>query len=375
MTIKIHMQFKKLIQKIFKLGKKTSDDELLGDAKNVLMKGTLKTDFDFFSYSKKNIFNLLSSNSNYGFYYWPYGYLFRHVKWGAPNDLGFRCKENFYEINDLHKDKYLIGFFGGSTGYDILVSNQETLVFYLEQKLNQDQQLKKKYGNFKIINFSQPGNLLMNQMINYIQFGKLVDLKLIISHNSGNDFGTGLINDPKILKKYKIAYVDLMEVWAKKIHDAHDVDIEMLRMDKYSKNFRKVEVKTDADTVIQSYIFRCLQFEKMIINDNKIFISGIMPHVFSKKNLSDDEKKIFENYNPYYHNVNKYLPDVYKKLFEKYYDRISHQNLVNLHKFFYDLPTNVSHFGDVVHLLSPGNKIAAHHYYEKIKQILLNNNV
>ena len=95
-----------------------------------------------------------------------------------------------------------------------------------------------------------------------------------------------------------------------------------------------------------------------------------MPHVFSKKNLSDDEKKIFETYNPYYANVNKYLPDVYKKLFQKYYDRISHQNLVNLHESFYDLPKNVSHFGDIVHLLSPGNKVAAYRYYEKIKQIL-----
>ena len=367
------MKIKELIKKIFSIN--SNNEDLLGDAKKLLMTGKLKTNFDFEKFSKKNIFNELSKSSNYGFYYWPYGYLFRHVKWGSVNDLGFRCKENFYEINNIYKNYYLIGFFGGSTGYDVLVKDEETLVNKIENKINNDQKLKDNIGKCKIINFSQPGNVLMSQIFNYIQFGNLMNLNMVISHNSGNDLTTGLVNDPKILKNYKIAYVDIMEAWSRKIHDAHDVEIDTMFMDKNSSNFRKVETKTDPDTVIMAYLFRCNQFKNIVTKNNQTFISGIMPHVFSKKNPSENEKLIYQNYNLYFQKPNSILPKVYEILISKYYNEISKFNLVNLHNDFKNLSSNIDHFGDFVHLLNAGNEVAAESYFKKIKKIILDRDI
>ena len=89
---------------------RSNDDDLLGDAKTEWMTGKLNLDFDHGKFNKKNIFNNLSKTSDYGFYYWPYGYLFRHFKWGNVNELGFRCKDDFYNINEKFKSHYKIGF-------------------------------------------------------------------------------------------------------------------------------------------------------------------------------------------------------------------------------------------------------------------------
>ena len=62
---------------MFKLFKKNKKQDLLGDTLKV-MKGKLKVNYDYEGYSNKNIFNKLSKSSDYGFYYWPHGYLFRH---------------------------------------------------------------------------------------------------------------------------------------------------------------------------------------------------------------------------------------------------------------------------------------------------------
>ena len=245
------------------------------------MKGSLKTNFDFSEFSKKNLFNKLSDTSDYGFYYWPYGYLFRHVKWGGINSLGFRTDIEFENFDKI-KDMFQIGFFGGSTGFDILVPNEKTIVYKLENKLNSDHSVQKKIGKAKVINYSQPGNVIINQIINFIQFGQLANLKIVISHSSGNDFGAGLISDPKIVKKYKIVYLDILEAWSKKVHESK-YDIDLSFSDINEKTFKPVEIKTDTKTSLDAYIFRVNQFSEIVNSQEKKFINGIMPHIFSKK--------------------------------------------------------------------------------------------
>ena len=51
----------------------------LGPALKV-MTASIETKFDFEQYNSHNIFNRLSESSEYGFYYFPYGYLFRYPK-------------------------------------------------------------------------------------------------------------------------------------------------------------------------------------------------------------------------------------------------------------------------------------------------------
>jgi|MDTG01.4.fsa_nt_gb hypothetical protein len=349
---------------------RSNDDDLLGDAKTEWMTGKLNLDFDHGKFNKKNIFNNLSKTSDYGFYYWPYGYLFRHFKWGNVNELGFRCKDDFYNINEKFKSHYKIGFFGGSTGFDVTVKDEDTIVNQLENKLNNNQELVKKFGNFKIINFSQPGNLVINQILNFIQFGSIIDLKLVISHSFCNDVGTGIINDPKILKNYKLGYVDICEPWARKIHESRDVEIDLMFMNPKNQNFKKVELKTDYATVNEAYTFRLNQFFKICDGQDIKFINGIMPFIFSKKKNSNAELDMIKNYNPYYSNVYKVMPIIYENFFEKHFQKISKINTVNHHKNFSGLQDDDTHFDDVVHLNKNGNELVSEMYYQKILNII-----
>lgn len=359
------------MKKIFNYLKKifSDSDKEFKVFETTWMRGELKSDFDFKKYSNHNIFNSLSSNSNYGFYYWPYGYLFRHVKWGKVNKLGFRTDVEFENFEQI-KNQYQIGFFGGSTGFDVLVPYEQSIVGKLENKLNSNKDITAKYGKIKIINFSQPGNLVLNQIFNFIQFGSLGNLKIIISHSSGNDFGAALTNDPRIVKKYKIAYVEIMEAWGKKIHDSK-LDVDILNLDPNLKNFKVLNLKTDPATAFNAYKFRIDQFANLVTSQNKIFINGIMPHIFSKKILSNFEKKKLKDSNPYYKNVYDALPKVYE-LFNANIKNDSFYKIINFHEIFKNLTPSKNHFGDFVHLLDDGNEIVSDEYYKSIIEKIIN---
>lgn len=343
-----------------------------GAAINKWMTATIKDSFDHDNFNQKNIFNKISHKSKYGFYFWPYGYLFRYCKWGDINELGFREINNFYEIEKKYENYYKIGFFGGSTGFDILVKDEDSIVRKLENKLNSDSNLVKKYGSFKVINFSQPGNLVFSQILNYVQFSVLINLKLIISHNPSNDFGTSPMNDPKLIKNYKLAYVDMMEAFAEKIHEPENVNIEVNFCDSNDiKNFKPASIKTDVDTIIKSYLTRLYQFKKLVEDSNKLFVSGYQPFIFSKKNLSKFEKEKLETYNIYYKKVYDIIPKIYERFEESYESKVAKEiNFINLHKKFFNITSEVSHFGDTVHLLEPGNELVAEEYFKHIKNLL-----
>ena len=99
-------------------------------------KANIKVDFDFKSFSEKNIFNKLSDNSEYGYFYYPYGYLFRYPKWGTINELGFRNKESLHKVRDLYPNHFIVLVFGTSTVFSILVKDEDTFCSKLEKKLN-----------------------------------------------------------------------------------------------------------------------------------------------------------------------------------------------------------------------------------------------
>ena len=45
-------------------------------------------------------------------------------------------------------------------------------------------------------------------------------------------------------------------------------------------------------------------------------------------------------------------------------------NFINFHKKFFNLSREISHFGDTVHLLEPGNELIAEEYYKYIINLL-----
>jgi len=354
----------------FLFQKKKQDKDLLGHA-HLVMQSSINVDFDFKGYADKHIFNKLSEKSEYGFYYSPYSYFFRYPKWGTITETGFRSKEAPYEIRKQYQNHIIIAVFGGSTGYDILVPDEKTFAVQLENELNKDKELTDKTKKFfKVINLSHPGNLVLNQIVNYVLFCHKMNPDIVISHNGANDLVSAQMNDRKLISKYDIGYPDVLEAWGRKIHDNLDVDIDYDFANYGCSNFRPAQPKNSPDDVIESYHSRVLQFRSMVNGNNATFISGFQPWITSKKKLTEYEEKRLKEYNPYYKTLYSNVP----MLYDMYDQKLQKENLdfvVNLHRVFQKIGDEYSHFGDVCHLLEHGDIVVAKAYYRKVRSIIL----
>ena len=87
--------------------------------------------------------------------------------------------------------------------------------------------------------------------------------------------------------------------------------------------------------------------------------------------MSSNENKLKNIYNPYYQKVYSNVPLLYEKFEKNYSNYLSHIPRVNIHKAFKNLSSKIDHFGDVCHLLEPGNEISATEYYKKFREIIL----
>ena len=337
----------------------------LGAARRV-MRGNMKVAFDFDKFALKNIFNKISSDSDYGFYYWPYGYLYRHCRWGTVNDLGYRDSSDFPDIPIDHERFVYVGIFGGSTGYDVLVPDHEAFYSMLEVDLNKRASSSGLEKRFRVINFSQPGNMLLNQIFNFVLHGERFKLDFVICHNAVNDFATLQMNDQNLVERHMIGYCDVLEAWGCAVHERAEPTVEYFRSDISEPGFKPASCKNGADAILKATFFRINQFSRLARVSGAIFINGFQPWITSKKQLSDFEKDRLENYNPYYQEIYKNVPFLYEQ-YEKYWlKEIDADFSINFHKIFSNLPGNVNHFGDVCHLLGPGNEVIAKHYADSV---------
>jgi len=358
-----------MIQFLFKKKKKENKD-LLGHA-HLVMQSSIDVDFNFKEYAEKHIFNKLSEKSEYGFYYSPYSYFFRYPKWGTITETGFRSKEAPYEIREQYQNHIIVAVFGGSTGFDILVPDEKTFAAQLEMKLNDDNVLLKKVQQrFKVINLSHPGNLVLNQVINYILFCHKMNPDIVISHNGANDLVSAQMNDRTLISKYDIGYPDVLEAWGRKIHDNSEVDIDYDFANFECSNFRPAQPRNSPDDVIESYHSRVIQFNNLVIGNNAQFISGFQPWITSKKKLTEYEEKRLEEYNPYYKALYSNVPMLYD-MYDKKLQKEKLNFVVNIHRVFQELEDEISHFGDVCHLLEEGDLVVANEYYNKIRSLFL----
>lgn len=334
-------------------------------------KATMTLDFDFENYAKQHIFNQISKKSQYGYYYFPFGYLFRYPKWGKVNEMGFRCPENIYQIRQLYPDHKIVAVFGGSTVFSILVSDEQTFSQVLESKLNADTELFAKLKQkFKVVNFGQCANVVLNQMLNYILYSPVLKPDIIVSHHAAGDLITGQINDRKLISKYNITYVDVFESWGCKIHDNAEVDVDFNHANQNSANFRPVQIRNKPEDVIKSYHARVMQFSQLVQNAGLKFISGFQPWVTSKAKLSKSEEACLRSYNPYYQPAYSNIPMLYD-LYDQLLEQEKPANSLNLHRIFREFDDTETHFGDVCHTLAPGDLAIANAYYQKIREMFV----
>lgn len=341
----------------------------LGHAHRV-MQASIKVDFDFEAYASRHIFNRLSATSEYGFYYSPYGYFFRYPKWGTINELGFRCDVDLPQVRTKYPNHLVVALFGGSTGFDILVPDEQTFGQQLERLLNADAELMAVTGRrFKLVNLSQPGNTTLNQIVNYVLFCHRLQPDLVVSHNGANDIATAQMNDRNLIANYDFGYPDVLETWSRKLHGS-DVELDYDFAEPALPDFRPASIRTGPQDVIRSYHARVLQFEALVRGQEAHFVSGFQPWVYSKRSPSGAEQARMRDYNPYYQGVYANAFDLCER-YQEVLDRENHPWVVNLHRLFRDLPGDVTHFGDTCHLLEPGNRVVAEAYHRHIRALYL----
>ncbi len=342
--------------------------DLLGPAAG-LTKATLKVDFDFKAYAARHIFNKLSHSSEYGFYFFPYGYLFRYPKWGTINEMGFRCRENTCEIRERYPNHEIVAVFGGSTGFSTLVPDEQTFSSQLERMLNEDRALAQKIGKpFKVVNLSLPGFVVLQHALAHLLFCWDIKPQVVISHGGWNDLILGQINDRRLISKYCIAYEGVMEAWGRKIHDTADVEIDFDHSDPDSPDFRPVRPVNKPEDVIRSYHVRTEQFRNMAEAGGARFISGFQPWVMSKRVQSAFEQEKIRTYYRYYQFEYENMP-ILCGMYEDIIDREGLAYVVNLHRRFKELDGSVTHFGDNIHTNEIGERIIAEEYCKAVRRL------
>ena len=275
------------------------------------MRSTLEVEFNFKKYSAANFFNHVSDESKYGYYYFPYGYLFRYPKWGDINSLGFRTGEELEEIAKTREKYYLVAVFGGSNGFGILAPPQKNFSAVLESRLNTDSNLGAAINKpFKVVNICHPGNVVLNQIINYLLFGSMLKPDFVISHSGVNDSVFGQISDAGFLKNYSLTYTDVLEAWARSVHLRDDIPIPFDFSDVTSPDFTPAPSKNSPALVANALFFRMKQFSSIIGGLKIPCVVGLEPWLFQKKDQHLNEKQRMLDYKHYYQHLFSKVPEV-----------------------------------------------------------------
>ncbi len=83
-----------------------------------------------------NIFNQLSPREPWGFYYFPFGYLFRFLGMGPINSFGCRITQSLPDLARRDKNHKVVACFGGSAAWSMFCLHHQMYTELLQQRLN-----------------------------------------------------------------------------------------------------------------------------------------------------------------------------------------------------------------------------------------------
>ena len=326
----------------------------------LMLAGGGKVTRDHFPHLNKHIF---VNHSTIGLKYFPYGYFVIHPAFGEINDFGFRLENDYTKYKYRKSNIKLIAIFGGSSAFGYLVPLRWTFGKILQRKLNYYCRKYKLPIKFVVLNFAQPTYLILNEIIAYILFAYDLKPDIVISHSGFNDFHDGCYNDTFIVKNYKFMYNHIAERFHNIIKGENTTDFVPYQ-----------RIRTNSSLVCNAYLFRKIQFEKLVEGNNGIFIGGLQPAFFSKFKLSDMEKQYIKRFIRIYD-----IPDIrihrWKFIYDKYVEfeqkNYNFKHSLNFHKIFHKFSKNEILFGDHCHLFKKGEAVIAHEYFKYIiKKIL-----
>ena len=129
--------------------------------------------------SGSHIFNRLAPKKTRQFYYFPFGYLYRHISMGKTNEFGHRINADLNALKNRDKSHIVIAIFGGSGAASFYCLYEEMFSNLLQNRLNKEYKDK----TFNVLNFSQPGAVLINQINHYLLFCEALNPEIVIAHD------------------------------------------------------------------------------------------------------------------------------------------------------------------------------------------------
>ena len=223
------------------------------------------------------------------------------------------------------------------------------MAFSIQEYLRLNPQILKTDKEVHVLNLSQPGNVILNQIVNFTLYGHQLAPDIVIAHQGFNDVVNGLVSDPNLLAKYHITYPDIMESWSRVIHDSTD-PIDYDRANPNVENFFPVDIKNYLHQVSEAICLRTSQLAAYVQTTGSLFIPGLQPWIHSKQALSSSEADSAKTYKPYYRKVFSAVGPCFDMISSLLSNNPGLELFTNLHQSFSTASSSIDHFGDICHL-------------------------
>ncbi len=302
--------------------------------------------------SNSNLFTRKApQDSRGGFAYFPYGYEYFLPGIGEQDQFGFRLPDDFQTLAKRPESHKLIAVFGGSTTWSIHCFPDESYCSLLEKNLNAYSRDKNLGVTYSVLNFGLPGNVVLNQTINYILHAQSLGPDIVIGHDGVNDFFYGLLSDEILLRDRGITYATNLEQWPDILNNQPQERYKQVEF--YDFNLPHL--------VLKAYVERKRQFINMVKNDNALPIWGLQPIAQSKHALCPEEVEALKTFKePAY----KYLQYLYEQFDATV--SLSGIDFINFHKTFNRYGEECRLFTDYCHTTPEGDVVIAEQYFNLI---------
>jgi len=316
-------------------------------------------------YAEEHVFSRLAPRvRDRGFYLFPFGHFsLTGRSWGKMNSFGHRIDQDFAELEGREKNHKVIAVFGGSTVFSACCQEDETFCARLEQKFSNLIAEQKIDYCVTVLNFGIPANLVQDQINTYILFAERFSPDLIISHSGFNDLNCGMLNDPTLIKKYRINYLNGVENWATYVPSSGDVPLTQSDIPG-----EPLKITGPPKPVIDTFLFRQFQFQRLI-GERSQFLWGLEPLWFAK-NLTEEESALCRMF----FDTHKTLQPVFDRM-PRLYEMLQTE-IKNIDPgYFINFPDKHKKFGedlfafsDPVHQAPDGDNFIAEIYFDYIAE-------
>ena len=315
-----------------------------------------------------HIFNRLSMHGDRptdirGYYYFPYGYLYRHIGVGPVNEFGHRITHSLDTMSSRQSTEKVIAVFGGSSTFSIYCPHHQMFPSVIERILNERLAQEKRPEHVTVLNFGQPSHVILNQIFTWVLFGHRVRPDVVISHDGVNDLMWGQLVDSYLVGRSQIVYHDNFEEWAQILHGTQD----RARTQLVDEEHPRMKVINPSKVVIDTYLARKAQFCEMVHGAGAHFFWGLQPISASKGGLNEEEQEGITNWvrsSPYAPATNN-LPHLFTTISTRY--TIPPPAIdVNFHLRFKEFTEDDTLILDHCHLTPQGDEIVASVYAEMI---------